>query len=173
MEDKMMTELKAAVASEMVEVVISAVQAALQKSGLGVVANLWNGGFRTRIYLGAKAGFVEIGDDLKMTVEESGELTEQLQDVVDKAEAKAMSTIVEAVLGGPEEKLQEAQAAYKNARHARAASSDEAERAELREKMRSLHELCQLLAAVKASAHRISPELVAAARAERDTVDTI
>ena len=173
MENKTIEELKTAVASEMGEVVISAVQGALQRSGLGVVANLWNGGFRTRIYLGAKAGFVEISEGLTMTVEESGSLTDQLQAVVDKAEAKAMSTIVEAVLGDPEEKLQEAQAAYKNARHARAASSDQAERAELREQMRSLHELCQLLAAVKASAHRISPELVAAARAERDTVDAI
>lgn len=92
---------------------------------------------------------------------------------MDEAEYKAMSACMEAVLGDPEELLHEAQAAYKALRHARAASSEDSERAELREQMRRLHERCQLLAAVKASAHRIDPEIVAAARAERETMDTI
>lgn len=51
MEYKTMSELKSAVASEMGEVVISAVQAALQHSGLVGVTMLLVGGFRKRIYL--------------------------------------------------------------------------------------------------------------------------
>lgn len=171
MENKMM-ELKAAVASEMGELVISDVQNALQNSGLVGATNLWRGGFRTRIYLGS-AGFVEIGDGLNMIVKDAGALTEQLQAIVAEAEAKALSIIMEAVLGDPSELLHEAQAAYKSARQARANSSNPAERAELREQMRCLHERCHILAAVKASAHRIFPELLTAARAERETTDAL
>lgn len=171
MENKTIEELKSAVASEMGEVVISAVQTALQHSGLVTVARLWKVGFRTRIYLGDC--FVEITDGLKMIVKDSGELTEKLQAVVDKAEATTMNTIIEAVLGNHAEMLREAQASYKHARQARAASSDEAERAELREKMSSLHARCQLLVAVKAAAHRLDPEIVNAARAERATMDEL